>query len=353
MESWLTSQMLSERAQHLLKALVERYIDDGQPVGSRRLAQDSGLNLSPATIRNVMSDLEGLGLVTSPHTSAGRVPTVTGYRMFVDSLLTWRTPADGEISGIKDQLDADKCTTSLIETASEYLSDISKMAGVVTLPKKSSQTLRQIEFLPLSLSRVLVILVTDEKEVDNYIIHTSREFSSSELVVLANYLTEAFAGQNLQYVRTMLAKQLVDASSKINRLMTNGVEVAQKALFSVDEIQDDFVLAGERNLVSSTDVSDINKLQSLFSVFSEKQELLSVLDQCIGNDGVRIFIGSESGYDGFGDCSVVSSPYQIDEQNVGVLAVIGPTRMAYNRVVPLVDMTSKILGAALSAQKGR
>jgi len=346
----LNNRMLNERAQHLLKTLVERYIEDGQPVGSRTLAKNSGLKVSPATVRNVMSDLEELGLIHAPHTSAGRIPTVSGYRVFVDSLLTYHQPGAGEIRDITHYLDSDMGMSGLLEATSGLLSEITQLAGIVTLPKKAAASLRQVEFLPLSQSRVLVILVTNEQEVENFIIRTSRDYSDSELRQLANLLTETYCGFDLHKIRENLLADMQNAHSEINQMMSQSVEVAEKALLPTQS-EDDFVLVGEANLLSCLDLGDIAQLRTLFGAFTEKQELLSLLDQCIGADGVRIFIGNESGYSGLDDCSVVSSPYQVGTQQVGVLGVIGPTRMAYEKVIPLVDVTAKLLSAALNAQK--
>jgi len=346
----LNNRLLNERAQHLLKTLVERYIEDGQPVGSRTLAKNSGLKVSPATVRNVMSDLEELGLIQAPHTSSGRIPTVSGYRVFVDSLLTYHQPDVGEIRDITHHLDTDMGVSALLEATSGLLSEITQLAGIITLPKKATASLRQVEFLPLSQARVLVILVTNEQEVENFIIRTSRDYSSSELVRLANLLTETYCGFDLHKIRENLVVDMQNAHSDINQMMSESVEVAEKALLPIQG-QDDFVLAGEANLLNCLDLGDISQLRILFRSFSEKQELLSLLDQCIGADGVRIFIGNESGYSGLDECSVVSSPYQVDGERVGVLGIIGPTRMAYERVIPLVDVTAKLLSAALNAQK--
>lgn len=347
----MNNRMLNDRAQHLLKTLVERYIEDGQPVGSRTLAKSSSLKISPATVRNVMSDLEEMGLIHAPHTSAGRVPTVTGYRLFVDSLLTVTALGDIEVEGIRGELGIDKSVSGLLDSASGLLSDITHMAGVVTLPQRDMISLRQIEFLPLSQDRVLVILVTNEQEVENFIIHTSKPYSASELVQLANYLTETYSGQDLKRVRQMLSGDLQDAHSQINRMMADSVEVAQKALTLDESKENDLFVTGETNLIHCMDMSDMSRLRSMFNTFSDKQEMLSLLDQCITGDGVRIYIGEESGRSGFGDCSVISSPYKVNGETVGALAVIGPTRMEYNRVIPVVDVTAKILSAALNTHK--
>ena len=341
---------LTERAERLLKTLIDRYIREGQPVGSRMLARESGMDVSPATVRNVMSDLEEMGLVVSPHTSSGRVPTAKGYRLFVDSLLTVRPMADREVESLKEQLAAGEDLHKVLESASSLLSEITKMAGVVRVPRREQVTLRQVEFLPLSDNRILVILVVNEREVQNRIIRPSRTFSESELQQMANYLTHEFAGRDLQAVREAVLKQMRDVREHVNRLMLNAIEVAGQAF---DDGQgpgdDDFLLAGHTNLMSYAEMSDVGKLRQLFEAFNQKRDILHLLDQSLQAEGVQLFIGEESGYEVLDDCSVVTSSYHDEEgQILGVLGVIGPTRMAYDRVIPVVDVAARLVGAALN-----
>lgn len=318
-------------------------------MGSRALSRGVGVNLSPATIRNVMADLEECGLVCSPHTSAGRVPTVTGYRMFIDSLLTVRPLAGQAISLLRQGLSTQDDGQKLIETASGLLASVTQMAGIVTVPRRESAALRQIEFLPLSGTRVLVILVTNEQEVHNKIIHTSREFSAAELQQASNYLNSVFKGQELSDLRKQVMVELKETHAQVNQEMLNAIEMANLA-FGKQNAKDDFVLTGQTNLMEFSELSNVERLRQLFEAFNQKRGLLHLLDQCMDADGVQIFIGEESGYDAFDNCSVVSSSYSIDDQRVGVLAVIGPTRMEYEKVIPLVDLTAKLLGTALNQQ---
>ncbi|MGZ5050723.1 MAG: heat-inducible transcriptional repressor HrcA [Methylobacter sp.] len=341
------TQVLNDRSLRLLKTLVERYISDGQPVGSRALSKDSDLNLSPATIRNVMADLEDMGLVHSPHTSAGRVPTVSGYRLFVDSLLTVKPLESQELARLRQGLTPNEDPNGAIEVASRLLSELTQMAGVVTLPKRELVSLRHIEFLSLSHNRVLVIFVTNEQEVHNRIIHTSRLFSPAELQQAANYLNSIYTGRSLDAVRKAVLQDLQDDQERMNQGMHDAVKMAQLA-FEQDPGKDDYVLTGETNLMGFSELSDMERLRGLFEAFSQKQGVIHLLDQCMKADGVQIFIGEESGYSAFDHCSLVTSSYSVSDEVVGVLGVIGPTRMAYEKIIPYVDVTAKLLGAALN-----
>ncbi|WP_027148982.1 heat-inducible transcriptional repressor HrcA [Methylobacter tundripaludum] len=383
------TQFLNERSLQLLKTLVERYISDGQPVGSRALSKDSDLNLSPATIRNVMADLEDLGLVHSPHTSAGRVPTVSGYRLFVDTLLTVKPMESKDLTRLHQGLSLNEDSSDMIGAASRLLSELTQMAGVVTLPKRELVCLRHIEFLSLSHTRVLVIFVTNEQEVHNKIIHTSKIFSPAELQQAANYLNSIYSGRSLDAVRKAVLKELQEDQERMTNLsgtdlhlpegcragkpdMTNlsgtdlhlpegcragkpgmnqgmldAVKMAQLA-FDQDNKKDDYVLTGETNLMGFSELSDMERLKNLFEAFSQKQGVIHLLDQCMKADGVQIFIGEESGYRAFDHCSLVTSSYSVSDEVVGVLGVIGPTRMAYEKIIPFVDVTAKLLGAALN-----
>ncbi|WP_303903912.1 heat-inducible transcriptional repressor HrcA [Thiohalomonas denitrificans] len=341
---------LTERAQYLFKALVERHIRDGQPVGSRTLARDSKLNLSPATIRNVMADLEEARLIRSPHTSAGRVPTAQGYRFFVDTLLTIKPLDEEELRGLEAQFESGEDPGRLLSSASSLLSDVTSLAGVVMLPRREQVALRQIEFLPLSASRVLVILVVNEREVQNRIIHTTRRYSGSELTRAANFINEHFAGRTLREVRNRLIQQMQADREDMDRLMRSALEMAQQA-FSEDDDEDDYLMAGETNLMSYAEMSDMKRLRRLFEAFGTKRDILHLLDQSLAADGLQIFIGNEAGHEALDVCSIVTSPYKVEDRVVGVLGVIGPTRMAYGRVIPIVDITARLLGAALNPDK--
>ena len=329
----------------LLKFLVERYIRDGQPVGSRTLAKDSGLDLSPATIRNVMADLEDLGLVRSPHTSAGRIPTAKGYRIFVDSLLTIKPMQSQEVESIRQKLSVTSSTESLIAHASDMLSRITHLAGVVTIPRRERVRLQHIEFLPLSARRVLVILVVNGQEVQNRVIDADREYSQNELQQAANFLNSEFAGLDLQDIRSRLLASMQQARDAMQHLMQDAMQFADQILDQ--QRDDDYVLAGQTNLMNYAEMCDIDKLRHLFNAFNSKRDILHILDQSIHAKGMQIFIGEESGYQVLDDCSLVTAPYKVDNEVIGVLGVIGPTRMAYDRVIPIVDVTAKVLSAAL------
>ncbi len=339
---------INERAQRLLKKLVEAYIRDGQPVGSRTLARDSGLDLSPATVRNIMIDLEDLGMVMSPHTSAGRVPTAKGYRLFVDALLKVQPLHDQEVMHLKNQLDMSGGREDLLGSASALLSDITRMAGVVMVPRRDVTVLRQIEFLPLSDdNRVLVIVVVNEREVQNRIITTARRYSPAELQQAANYLTAMFAGKDLCAIRNAVLSEMNAAKDEINSVMQSAITMAEQ-VFGDTPTETSYVLAGQTNLMDFTELSNLGKLRQLFDAFNKKNDILHLLDQCLRAESVQAFIGAESGHKALEECSVVTAPYMIEGKLVGVLGVIGPTRMAYDRVIPLVDVTAKLLSAALS-----
>ncbi len=345
-----TEGTIGERASSLFKMLVEQYLRDGEPVGSRTLAQASGMGLSPATIRNVMADLEDMGLVIAPHTSAGRIPTVQGLRLFVDNLLTPQALAETEFEQIRQQLFA-RATASheLLETASNLLSHMSHMAGLVTVPRRDSASLRQIEFLPLSDQRVLAILVVNQREVENRVLETHRDYSREELERAANYLNQRFMGLELAQVRRALVSELKDARQRMDRAMEDSIRVAEQALAEPEETTD-YVVAGQTNLMGFSDLGSVDELRALFEAFGEKRELLQLFDHCLTADGVRIFIGDESGYEVLGGCSVVTSPYTVDGEVIGSLGVIGPTRMDYHRIIPIVQSTAAALGAALKTR---
>ena len=331
--------MLDDRAKLLLKALVERYIADGQPVGSRTLARATGIELSPATIRNVMSDLEVLGLIASPHTSAGRVPTSRGYRLFVDTMLT----ADREHLHAPS-LAADQ-PQKVIANAANLVSDLSHFVGVVIAPRRSS-VFRHIEFLRLSERRLLVIMVSPEGDVQNRVLFTESDYTTSQLTEASNYLNHHFAGMAIEQVREKLLAEVESLRGEIATLMQAAVQVSTEAL---SQPQDDVVISGERNLLSVTDFfSDMGQLRRAFDLFEQKAQLVRLLDISAQAEGVRIYIGGESQIVPMEELSVVSAPYEIDGQVVGTLGVIGPTRMAYDRMIQIVDITSKLVSNALS-----
>lgn len=347
-EKVVSSNELNDRAQQLLKTLVECYIRDGQPVGSRTLARSSDLDLSAASIRNVMADLEELGLVTSPHTSAGRVPTAQGYRMFINSLLRVQLLESEEVQRLQRQLAGETPEAELLARASRLLSGVTHMAGLVTVPRRERASLRHVEFVPLSDNRVLAIFVVNDSEVQNHVIHTERRFSPSELTQAANYLNSQYAGKELKEVRRGVVRAMQEAKDTATALLQAVMDVAEQA-HTVN--QRDYVLAGQTNLMSFTEFSNVGALRQLFEAFAEKRDILHLLDQCLTTNGVQIFIGDESGYEVLGNCSVVTSPYSVDGKTIGVLGVIGPTRMAYERIIPLVDVTAKLLGAALNSRQ--
>ncbi len=331
--------MLDDRAKLLLKALVERYIADGQPVGSRTLSRATGIELSPATIRNVMSDLESLGLIVSPHTSAGRIPTARGYRLFVDTMLTSER---GQL--LTPQLAADQ-PQKVIANAAHLLSDLSHFVGVVIAPRRSS-VFRHIEFLRLSEKRFLVIIVSPEGDVQNRVLFTETDYSQSQLIEASNYLNQHFSGMAIEQVREKLLAEVESLRGEIASLMQAAVQVSTEAL---TQVQDDVVISGERNLLAVSDFSsDMGNLRRAFDLFEQKAQLVRLLDISAQAEGVRIYIGGESQIVPMEELSVVSAPYEVDGQVVGTLGVIGPTRMAYDRMIQIVDITSKLVSNALS-----
>jgi heat-inducible transcriptional repressor len=340
---------LDPRAAALLKLLIERYVRDGQPVGSRTLARAAGLDISPATIRNVMADLEDMGFVSSPHTSAGRVPTAQGYRYFVDSLLAPEPLSNAELEHIAmELLPRDKSPADLVQAASTLLSRLSSMAGVVTVPKRNLAVLRRIEFLPLSGGRVLAILVVNQREVQNRVLDMGRDYSADELERCANAINENFAGRDLTGLRRTLVDDFLETQKYVNQALRQAAELADRAL-STPQSSDDYVLAGGVNLFGFQELADVARLRGLFDALDRKRDLLELFDQCLNATGVQIFIGGESGYQVPGACSVVTAPYYIDGSVAGVLGVIGPTRMAYHRIIPLVGETARALGAGLDS----
>jgi heat-inducible transcriptional repressor len=338
--------MLDPRAQHLLKTLVERYVAEGQPVGSRVLSRHSGLDLSPATIRNVMADLEEMGLIASPHTSAGRVPTSRGYRFFVDSLMVVKPLEDDEIHRLEGELSVDR-PQQLVSAAASLLSQLTQFAGVVATPKRREAVFRHLEFLRLSERRVLLIIVTPDGDVQNRILHTDRAYSPTQLIEATNFFNQNFAGQSLVSIRERMADELRALREDIAGLMKAAVDAGEGALAEGEAL----VVTGERNLLNAGDLaSNMQRLRRLFDLFEQKTSLLHLLDVSQRAQGVQIYIGGESGLVPLDDCSVVTASYEANGQVIGTLGVIGPTRMSYARVIPIVDVTAKLLSNALSRE---
>jgi heat-inducible transcriptional repressor len=338
---------LSVRAAELLKTLVEMHIRDGQPVGSKTLHEVSGLPVSPATIRNIMSDLEERGYLISPHTSAGRVPTAAGYRLFVDQLLEVSPLDESAITALRGELSPNRSSKELVSAASSLLAQLTTQAGIVTVPRPEANQLRQIEFLPLSDNRVLVILVTNEREVQNRIIELPRPLTEAQLKEAAEVVNRRFAGVELTEVKQRLLQEMTYARATIDEYMAAAMEMANRA-FDEPDHDPEYVVAGESRLINQATPADINKLKELFDAFEQKRDVLELLERSARADGVQIFIGEEAGFEVFGDFSVVTAPYASGRQTLGVLGVVGPTRMAYHRVIPMVDITAKLLSAALS-----
>lgn len=336
--------MLNERAQLLLKTLIERYIAEGQPVGSRTLSKYSGLDLSAATIRNAMADLEEMGFIISPHTSSGRIPTQRGYRFFVDTLLTVQPLNAAQVHRLENQLQpTDK--QRLIASASHLLSDLTSFAGIVMTPRRRSPAFSHLEFLPLSDKRILLIIVTEDDNVQNRIILTEKTYSASSLSQAAQFFNQHYAGCTLEEARIRMQEELQRLHSDMNTLMAAAMEASSQAL----QPSESYILSGERNLLHVDDLSsNMTSLRKLFDAFEQKTTLVQLLDVSQSAQGVQIFIGGESGHAPLDECSVVTAPYEVDGQIVGTLGVIGPTRMAYERVIPIVDVTAKLLGSALS-----
>ena len=345
-EETTTTSSVSERSQLLLKMLVERYLTEGTPVASKALAGAPGVQVSPATVRNIMADLEAKGLVHSPHTSAGKVPTNPGLRFFVDSLISVQPLTEQKVADLRQGLSPDMSASDLVDAASRMLSQVTRMAGVVTLPRLEMVELRQVEFLPLSGDRVLVILVLNEREVQNRVIHTKKSYSQTELNQAANFINEHYAGLPLANVREALFSSMERDKNQMTSILEAAMDVAGKAL-EPDQSDDNLKVSGERNLATA----EPETMQRMFEAFSEKGRILHLLDQALDSDGIQLFIGEESGYKLLDDMSLITSPYEVNGQVAGVLGVIGPTRMAYQDVIPLVDVTARLLGAAIDYDK--
>ena len=338
---------LDARSQFLLKTLIERYIADGQPVGSRALSRYSGLELSPATVRNVMSDLEEMGFIASPHTSAGRIPTARGYRFFVDSLLTVQPLENARVRALEGQFLPDQ-PQRLISSASHLLSELTQFAGVVVAPRRDAVRIRQLEFISLAENRILLIIVTTGGDVQNRLLLTRRSYTTAELNGAAAYLNEHLAGLSFEEIRRRLGDELRQLRSDMTELMTATVDAGTEA---AEDDAASYVISGETNVLDIDDLSsNMSRLRELFKLFEQRTSLIQLLDLSNRAEGVQIFIGGESGLAPLDGCSVITAPYEVDGQVVGSLGVIGPTRMAYDRVIPIVDITARLLSNALSSR---
>ncbi|MEO1929552.1 MAG: heat-inducible transcriptional repressor HrcA [Gammaproteobacteria bacterium] len=336
----------SDRAKQILSAIIDNYIEEGTPIGSKKLSSYNRFNLSSATIRNVMSDLEDLGFIASPHTSAGRIPTSKGYRFFIDRLLEFQPVDSNEIASIKDTVSKTKSSNKDLATnVSTTLSAITQLAGIVTVPKQHKSTLKEIDFIPLSEQRVLVIVVINDSEVENKILQMKRNFSRDELQISANYLNQNYVGRSFEYIKNNLLTQLKETSALANSLMNDIINIADELL--TNQNKDEYVVTGKNQLLDFEELSDINQLKELFDAFNEQQLLLQLLDKSISTSNIQIFIGQESGYRIFDNCTLITAPYTNEVGSVGVLGVIGPTRIAYQRVIPIVDVTAKLLSQSL------
>lgn len=337
---------LDARSRSLLRSLIAQYIADGQPVGSRTLAKSSGLDVSPATIRNIMSDLEEAGLVAAPHTSAGRIPTAQGYRVFVDSLLEMRPLGEPQVEQLRRELPTGAATPALLGSASALLSEMTRFVGVVSVPKHDEFPFRHIDFVSLDAHRLLVILVFTDGQVQNRVIETQHAYSPSELEQTANFLNSQYAGLRLDEIRLRLLREMQEEGARLNTLLTTALDVAQKAFQSPAD--NDMLVSGQTNLMGVQELSEVDRLRDLFDAFQRKRDLLQLLERCSRADGVRLFIGEESGFAALGGYSLVTAPYGVGNRVLGVLGVIGPTRMAYERVIPVVSATAQLISGALN-----
>ena len=342
---------LNTRQELLLKALVESFISDGQPVGSTKLSKASDIDISSATIRNVFVDLEDLGYIYSPHKSAGRVPTELGYRMFVDKMIKVQPVNSQLIKKLKLNLTQGIERKNIVKNTNEILSNITGLTGIISLPTHQNTELKQIDFLKLSDNKILAILINKNNNVENKVINLEKSYSSSELQEASNYLNTIISGQSIYHIRKILLNELDDMRKDMNSIMSSAITFGKKLFLDTNEEQenDDLFVSGQTRLMNCKELYDIEKLKTLFEAFSEKNNILHLLDKSISSDGVKIFIGAESGYNVLDDCSVISAPYEFDDDVVGVLGVIGPKRMAYDRVIPIVDITAKLLTEALKS----
>lgn len=340
---------LDPRSRKLLRTLIARHIRDGEPVGSQTLLRHAGLDVSAATIRNILSDLEDIGLLSAPHSSSGRVPTSQGYRVFVDSLLQLRPLPEGEVTRLRQELPAGSGTQSLLGSASELVSAMTHFVGVVSVPRRGQFAFRHIDFIALDANRVMAIVVFADNDVQNRIVHTRRSFDAGELERVANYLNANFSGHAIGAIRTMLLTEMRDARSEMETLLSHAVDLAEQALATDD---DDMLVSGQARLIGVQDLSDLDRLRELFEAFARKREILQLLERTAQAPGVRIFIGEETGLAPLEGVSLVTAPYASGGQVLGVLGVIGPTRMAYDRIIPVVQAAAEVLGGALGGEGG-
>lgn len=340
---------LNERSQLLLKVLIEEFIQEGSPVASGIVLAKSGLSLSPATIRSTMANLEKMGLIKSPHTSSGRIPTSQGYRVFVDSLVNVQELDEQTLNTLQGSINSDTNSSTIIQKASQLLSGVTQLAGLVTLPHRPPVAIRHIEFISLSEKQVLTVLVLKNGDIQNRLLNTDRAYSASELQQASNYLNVSLEGKTLQEAKTSLLTEMAQVRHDMNAMMLAAMELGEKTLNQPNKpesVEDELVVAGEMNLINYDDLSDMNKLRDLFRAFEEKREVLSLLNTAMDADGIQIFIGRESGYQAFDDYSMVTSTYRTEDDSIGVLGVIGPRRMSYERVIPVVDITARLLSAS-------
>ncbi len=346
---------MKERDRILMTSLIESYVRQGTPIGSKALLQQSHLSVSPATVRNIMADLERQGLVLSPHTSAGKIPTNRGLRIFVDRLIRVRSLKTDVIDHLKHHLNPAQDTKSLLGTASNLLSDMTKMASLVQIPCSPVNRLEHIDFIPLSENRLLVVMVLENEEIQNRVIKVDRTYHRDELVEMSNFLNQHLVGKDLNCARQDLFGQLVEEKQQLDQHLQMAMEIAEKGFKQSTELaqnqNEGFHLSGQTNLVAMASHGQLNNIEQIFAAFKQKQQIMGLLDQSLAADGVKIFIGEETGNQGLQDCSIISAPYKKQGESIGVLAVVGPTRMHYDKVIPIVDVTAKMLSAALDHKK--
>jgi heat-inducible transcriptional repressor len=333
---------IDTRTQHLLKTLINHHIVDGQPVGSKTLTASSGLELSSASIRNIMKDLEDAGFISSPHTSAGRVPTQKGYRFFVDSLVTMKSPNKSDLDMLQNSLNTSN-TKELINITADTLSSLTNFAGVVMLPKAKKISFKHIEFLNLSKTRILVIIVTSDGSVQNRVLDTQEEYNQSTLIEASNFFNEHYKDLDINLIKEKIIEELSTMKKNMTSLMSAAVELSINP-----KLDENLILAGQRNLLDTVDLSqNVKSIKKIIELFEKKTSLLQLLEKSHHSSGMQIFIGEESGYQALDECSIVTAPYQSDGEVIGILGVIGPTRMAYERVIPIVDITAKMLSKSI------
>ncbi len=341
---------LTLREEILLKSLVESFITDGQPVGSDKLSRKTGVNISSATIRNVFVELEDMGLIYSPHKSSGRIPTIKGYRLFVDTMIKLQPVNYALLKKLKSEIIEKNEKDQVVKKTSEYLSNITELTGLISLPASKNNEIKQIEFVNLSENKVLVVIVLSNDKVENKILSFDKKFSDSDLQQASNYLNSLISNKSISSIRKVILSELNQVRKDMNTVMLSAINLGKEVFIDKEiQSQDELLISGQTKLMQFEDLSDVNKLKTLFEAFNEKRNILSLFDKSITSDGVKIFIGSESGFNVLDDCSVVSAPYKFEDDVIGVLGVIGPKRMAYDRVIPIVDVTARLLSEALKS----